>query len=292
VRTAKHENFTRIVFEFQNPTQFKEPIIHGEGKLSIAFPDSTTVLPQRIFYKTTQIQPVRSIEFTQKETLLTAVIQLPFSDFKLKAFSLPDPNRVVIDAYKITSPPSKIVSEKSLLDESVDKELKTYEKKDLKAIPAESPMTEFTRVVKKEPKGLLEKSLVKQPDDKFEIKKNAASDMIEYHLKNSNREDLNKVPAALIKPQNALDEPAIPRRIKPPESLLSTHENYTLQTYMLVLLNFLTIVIVLLLSANLLKKKSGINSKPMIKISDALKTVDERITAINTMINRELKKHD
>ena len=152
VRTANHQDFTRIVFEFRNAAQFKEPEINGEGKFSVAFYDSTTVLPRRILYKTTQIQPVRSIEFTQKETLLTAVIQLSFSDFKLKAFSLPGPNRVVIDAYKITPPPAEIVSEESLHAKPMAKESMEAETKDPKAVPEESPAKELTRVVKKEPK--------------------------------------------------------------------------------------------------------------------------------------------
>jgi hypothetical protein len=233
VRTAKHQDFTRIVFEFQNTARFNKPVIDGEGKFSVVFPDSTTVLPRRILYKTTQIQPVHSIEFIQKGTLLTAGIKLSFPYFKLKVFSLPGPDRVVIDAYLITPPPKEVVTEESLHAEPMAKESKEPETKEPKAMPEESPAKELTRVVKKEPKVIPEKSPVKQTD-----------------------------------------------------------ENYTLQTYMLVLLNFLTIVIVLLLSFNLLKKKSGINSKHVGKISDSLKTVDEGIAAIDAMINREFKKHD
>ena len=233
VRTAKHQDFTRIVFEFQNAAQFKEPVIDGEGKFSVVFPDSTTVLPRQILYKTTQIQPVRSIEFVQKETLLTAGVKLSFPHFKLKAFSLPGPVRVVIDAYLITPPPREVVPEESLHAKPSAKESKEPETKAPKAIPEESPAKELNKVVKKEPKVIPEKSPVKQ-----------------------------------------------------------TGENYTLQTYMLVLLNFLTIVIVLLLSFNLFKKRSGINAKHIGKLSDSLKTVDERIGAIDAMINREFKKRD
>ena len=293
VRTANHQDFTRIVFEFRNETQFKEPVIHGEGKFSVAFYDSTTVLPRQILYKTTQIQPVRSIEFTQKETLLTAVIKLSFSDFKLKAFSLSDPNRVVIDAYKISPPPREIVPEESLHAKPMVKEPREPEAKDPKAVPEESPAKELTRIVKKEPKVIPEKSSVQQTGDKFEIKKNAASDITYDQLKDPTKKNSNQVPAILIKTQDAPDEPAAKsRQIKPAESLPSMDKNYTLQTYMLVLLNFLTVVIVLLLGFNLLKKKSGMNSKPGDKISDAVKTGDERIAAIDAMINREFKKYD
>ena len=238
VRTAKHQDFTRIVFEFRNAAQFKEPVIHGEGKFSVVFPDSTTVLPRQFFYKTTQIQAVRSIEFTQNKTLLTAVIKLSFSDFKLKAFSLSDPNRVVIDAYKTMPPPGESVPEKSLHPRSITKE------------------------------------------------------SMETEIKDPTKGSLNQVPAAPIKSQSAPNEPATPRQIKSPESLPSMDKNYTLQTYMLILLNFLTIIIVLLLSFNLWKKKSGMNSKPSGKIPDSLQTVDERIAAVDAMINNELKKHD
>ena len=289
VRTAKHRDFTRVVFEFQNAAQFKDPVINGEGKFSVAFPDSTTVLPRRILYKTTRIQRIRSIEFAQKETLLTAVIQLSFSDFKLKAFSLPDPNRVVIDAYKTTPPPSETAAEESLHAEAVAKEPKEPETKDLKAMPEKSPAKELTPIVKKEPKVIPAKSSVQQTGDKFEIKKNAASDITDDQLKDPAKKSLNQVPATPIKTQDA---PAKRKQMKPAEPLPSSHKNYTLQTYMLILLNFLTIVIVLLLSFNLLKKKSGIHSKHVDKTSDSLKTDDERIAAIDAMINKEFKKHD
>ena len=191
VRTAKHQDFTRIVFEFRNAAQFKEPVIHGEGKFSVAFPDSTTVLPRQIFYRTTQIQPVYSIEFIQKQTLLTAVIKLSFSEFKLKAFSLSDPNRVVIDAYKTIPPPGESMPEASLHSKSMAKKSMETEIKDPKAVPEESPAKELTRVVKKDPKGIPDKFPATQTGNTFEIKKNAASDIIQDQI-----EDITESPPA------------------------------------------------------------------------------------------------
>ena len=224
VRTAKHHKFIRIVFEFQNTAQFNKPVIDGEGKFSVVFPDSTTVLPRRILYKTTRIQPVHSIEFIQKGTLLTAGIKLSFPYFKLKAFSLPGPDRVVIDAYLITLPPKEVVQEESL-------HVRPSTKKS-NVIPEKSPAKE------------------------------------------------TKVPASPIKTQGT-----------PGESLPSTGENYNLQTYMLVLLNLLTVVVILLLSFNLLKRKFGTNTEHLSKIYDALRTADKSIAAIDDRIKREFKKH-
>ena len=244
VRTAKHRNFTRIVFEFENPAQFNEPVIHGEGKFSVAFPDSTTVLSQQIIYKTTRIQPVHSIELIQKGTLLTAGIKLTFPYFKLKTFSLPGPDRVVIDAYLMNPPPEEDVPDESLHAGPSAKELKEPETKKPKVIPEKSPVKE------------------------------------------------TKVPASPIKTQSAPAEKATQGQQKQAESLPSTGENYNLQTYMLVLLNLLTIVIILLLGFNLLKKKSGIDSEHLGNISDSLKTGNESIAAIDAMINKEFEKHD
>jgi hypothetical protein len=289
VRTAKHQDFTRIVFEFQNPTQFKEPVIYGQGKLSVAFPDSTTVLPRQIFYKTSQIQPVRSIEFSQKETLLTAVIKLSFSDFKLKAFTLPDPNRVVIDAYKITPPPGKIEAEESLHAKPMAKESKEPEPNDPKSMPEESAATELTPITKKEPKGIPGTSSVQQTGDNIEVKQNAASNIARGPFKDPTEKKVNPASVPTIKTRG---EPETQGQMKPGEPPPSFHKNYTLQTYMLILLNFLTIVIILLLSFNLLRKKSGIHSKHVDKTSDSLKTVDERIATIDAMIDKEFKNYD
>jgi len=312
VRTAKHPDFTRIVFEFQNPAQFKEPVIDGKGKFTVVFPDSTTVLPRQILYKKTRIQPVRSIEFVQKGPLLAAGITLSFPYFKLKAFSLSGPDRVVIDAYLITPPTKEVVPEESLHAKPSVKESKEPETKEPKAMPEESSAKELTELVTKQPTVIPEKSpekesgkpemtepklipiksLEKEIGDTLKIKKNAASDITPKRAKESSKESANKVPDSPLTTQSAPGKTAKQEQIKPAESLPSSGNNYNLQTYMLVLLNFLTIVIILLLSINLLKRKSGINSEHPGKISESLRTVDESISAIDAMINRELKKHD
>lgn len=255
VRTAKHPDFTRIAFEFQKPAQFKEPVIDGEGKFTVVFPGSTTVLPRQILYNKTRIQTVRSIEFVQKGALLTAGITLSFPYFKLKTFSLSGPDRVVIDAYTITQTPRKNLPEESLHVKPSEEESKAPETKEPKAMSEKSSEEELTGFVTQQPTLIPEKSPEKKSD----------------------------------KPETT-EPKLIP--IKPAESRPSMGNNYNLQTYMLALLNFLTIVIILLLSINLIKRKSGIHSEHSRKISESLRTVDESISAIDAMINRELKKHD
>lgn len=103
VRTGEHENFTRIVFEFQNAVQFKAPKIKVKGKFSILFLNSSTDLPPLTVYWTDSFQKVQSFEFIKNKSNLTANVTLSFPYFMLKAFSLSDPDRVVVDAYELSA---------------------------------------------------------------------------------------------------------------------------------------------------------------------------------------------
>jgi hypothetical protein len=159
-------------------------------------------------------------------------------------------------------------------------------------IPIKSPVKESSKPEMTEPKLIAIKSPEKKTGIKFKIKKNTASDITQKRAKKSSKQSLNRVPDSPMTTQSAQGEKAKQLQIKQAESVTSIGKNYNLQTYMLILLNFLTIVIILLLSINLLKKKSGIHSEHPGKISDSLRTADESIAAIDAMINREFKKHD
>ena len=312
VRTANHPDFTRIAFEFQKPAEFKEPAINGKGKFSVVFPGSTTVLPGKILYNKTRIKSVRSIEFVQKGDLLTAGITLSFSYFKLKTFSLPGPDRVVIDVYTTPLPTRKSLPQEILHVKPSEEVSKAFETKEAKAVPKKSSEKELTGIVTQqptvtpkipptkksdksemtEPKSIHVKSLHKEIGDSLETKKKPASNILLKQAKNPNTKNEKEVHISPKSTQIATDNAANQNQIKPIESQPSMGNNYNLQTYMLVLLNFLTIVIILLLCINLMKRKSGLHSEHPRKISESLKPVDESITAIDAVINRKLKKHD
>ena len=74
------------------------------------------------------------------------------------------------------------------------------------------------------------------------------------------------------------------------KSLISFNLDYSVQTYLLVLLNIFTFIIIVLLSFNLLKRRSMDDSEHLNDILESLKTTDESIATIEAMINRELKK--
>jgi hypothetical protein len=107
VRTGKHEKFTRVVFEFQDNVLFESPEIKGKGNFSAVFLDSSTTLPRLTLFKTGPIQLVHSVELVQQKSNLIANVRLSFPYFVLKAFPLSGPNRIVIDAYQLSSSTEK-----------------------------------------------------------------------------------------------------------------------------------------------------------------------------------------
>jgi hypothetical protein len=113
VRTGEHENFTRIVFEFQNTVQFKNPKIKDRGKFSVLFLDSSTGLASSTVYETDSLQKVQSVEFIKNESNLTANITLMPPYFMIKTFTLADPVRVVVDAYPLTPSTKDVATDTS-----------------------------------------------------------------------------------------------------------------------------------------------------------------------------------
>ena len=223
-RAGEHGTFTRVVFEFQDVVRFKSPVITGREKFYVVFLDSTTNLPRQILKKTTK--GVRAVKFTREESHLTANITLSFPYFRLKVFLLPNPNRVVIDAYQMSSPPEEIGLKESLHAKPIASVLTE---------PVEGKQTTIT--------------------------KKSSAEMVGGHSK--------------IDPR-ALEKPALDKA----------------QTYLLALLNIFTVIIIVLLSFNLLKRRSIIDSEHLSETLDSLKATDESIAAIDVMINRELKKLD
>jgi hypothetical protein len=139
VRTGEHENFTRIVFEFQNAVQFKTSEVIGKGKFSVLFYDSSTDLSPLAAYETDALQKVQSIEFNKNNLNLTANVTLTFPYFKLKAFSLSNPDRIVVDAYKLSASSEGSILKTSLNSSVSSQVSKTLEKKEDVNIQVSSP---------------------------------------------------------------------------------------------------------------------------------------------------------
>jgi hypothetical protein len=112
IRIGEHEGFTRIVFELRGSAAFEKPQVRGKGELSLVLLDTTTTLPPKISIETTK--RVEAIEFVQQDAHLATHVTFPFPYFRLKPFTLSNPERVVLDIYRTDTPPEDAAVVKSV----------------------------------------------------------------------------------------------------------------------------------------------------------------------------------
>ncbi len=258
VRTGKHGKFTRVVFEFQENVLFESPEIKGKGKFSVIFLDSSTNLPRLTLFKTGPIQLVHSIEFVRQKSNLTANVRLSFPYFILKAFPLSGPNRVVVDAYQVSSLPEKSEPKESLREKPSTETSTAPEKK---------------IALKKAPQQVVEKaassqSITPSTVEKSELKETKAPDKA-FSTKVS-----NQIPEKHVGSPTPADG------------------NAMTQIYLLAALNILTGIIVVLIIFTLLKKRHTIDFGRLFEIMEFMKTSDESIETIDAQLKNAFKEYD
>ncbi len=256
VRTGKHENFARVVFEFQSAVQFDSPKITGKGKFSLVFLNSTTKLPRLTLYKTGKTQLVKSIECVRQKTNLTAIVRLTFPYFILKSYALSAPDRIVVDAYWM-SPAIENSGQKAPSPGASATE------------PPASPAKELKEALQNTPEKAAPPS--------------AAAPLA---VQKPGPDELQASQSALSgKTSNKLPEE---KRTPPPAS----KENYIVQTYLLAALDVIAGCIVILLFFMLFNRKQRINIGHLCDILDDIKTSDQSIADIDAQIQSAFKKYD
>lgn len=276
IRIGEHKTFTRIVFEFRGSAVFKEPVIKGRGRFSVVFVDTKTALPKQILSETTK--RVDAIEFVQQGSQLAANIVLSFPYFKVKAFTLPNPDRVVLDVNRLSSPPDGVVFEESLSREPPAKALSRAGEEKAEAVRKEP-------LAKRAGKDL-------EPEPTVVPSKPTREDTQEISAKPS--QDIAKQSPAPPKgpPPTPVAEKASPVAAPQDESPSRPSKYGHLQVYLLAALIVLSLVIISLLSFILLQKRRAVDSDHSAEDSDPLSTTEDSIAAIDEKIKKELKKFD
>ena len=257
VRTGKHEHFARIAFEFQSAVQFKNPEIIGKGKFSLVFLNSATNLPHLKLYKTGKTQLVRSVEYVQQKSNLTAIVSMTFPYFILKSYALSAPDRIVVDAYWMSSPSENSEQKESLIKESV-------------AEPSLSPD-------QKKAKNILQKTPEKTAAEPA-VKPLTAEKPMSNESQASKNTISNKTSSQVFEGKKT--SPPAPRG------------NNTAQTYLLAVLDVIAACIVILLIFTLFNKKQTIHIGHLCEILDFIKASDQSIADIDAQIQNAFKKYD
>jgi hypothetical protein len=99
IRIGTHEGFSRIVFDFDDVSEYKEPQVSTEGIASVVFPGGTVgdVLPLERPEKKDKL--IDSVELLTKGKALVVTIATRSRNFEVRSFSLVNPDRVVLDFY-------------------------------------------------------------------------------------------------------------------------------------------------------------------------------------------------
>jgi hypothetical protein len=257
VRTGKHEKFTRIVFEFQDNVLFESPEIKGKGKFSVVFLDSSTTLPRLTLFKTGPIQLVHSIEFDRQKSNLIANVRLSFPYFILKAFPLSAPDRIVVDAYQVSSLPEKPEQKESLRQKA----------------SAETPTAPEKKESKNAPQKDLEKAVGSQSLPPADVEKSGLTETQASENGFSNKTS-NQIP------EKHIGSPS------------SANGDAMTQIYLLAVLNVLTSVIVVLMVFTLLKKRHTIDFGHIFEIMEFIKASDKNIETIDVQLKHAFKEYD
>jgi hypothetical protein len=257
VRTGMHEKFTRVVFEFQDNVLFESPEIKGKGNFSVIFLDSSTTLPRLTLFKTGPIQLVRSIELIRQKSNLIANVRLSFPYFILKAFPLSGPDRIVIDAYQVSSPSEKSEQKEFLREKPL----------------AETSTTPEEKEPKKAPQNVLEKEDVNQAITPSDAEKSSMKEM--------------QPPEKVF--SNNVSSPMPETHTESPPSAKGSAMT---QIYLLAVLNVTTSVIVVLMIFMILKKRRAVDFGHLFEIMEFIKTSDESIETIDAQLKNAFKEYD
>jgi hypothetical protein len=105
VRIGEHDDFTRVVFEFDDVTRYSKPALKDKGTLSVVFFESSApaVLSHRRLQERTR--RLDTLKFEPRGSSLATTVTVASRYFKVKTFSLFGPFRVVFDVYWLSAPP-------------------------------------------------------------------------------------------------------------------------------------------------------------------------------------------
>ena len=273
IRIGEHEGFTRIVFELRGAAAFEKPQVKGKGKLSVVLLDTTTSLPRKISIETTK--RVDAIEFVQEDAHLATHVTFPFPYFRLKLLTLSNPERLVLDIYRMNTPPEDPVVAESVQRPS-EKVLAGPDKRKAIATLRRAPTESAVKPLE-------------APDKPTE--KPAAQE--------TQRDSQRPFQEAATRPASHpnASTTAVAELAKPLPDTEAASVNHSLQqspwrTYPLAILIILSIIIVALLSFIIVQKRRGPGSTHAGEALEATSRARQGIEVIDKRIKDAFRKFD
>lgn len=287
IKIGEHENYTRIVFEFKEPVRYEKPVIGPGGKFGIVFFDTTTALPRQIMVDATE--RVESIEFEQQESNLKADVSMSFPQFRIKLFSLSEPDRLVLDVFPLKSPvdiaPGNIVLQKMVFKNSRYSPAAEEEVVHETAEPATIADKGSIGPVRIENRPAVVSPAHRDTVTADTADETGNSAVEEIEVKHDPEPVVHDEPAGDNDAGYQKDQGFTVSR-----TAGESGGNDRLQVYLLPVLTALSVIIILFLVFIVFQKKKSSGLPDSAGKLDSLKAKDETIAAINAKINREIKK--
>jgi hypothetical protein len=95
IRMGRHDDFSRIVFEFKDDVQYQLAPDNGSSHISIIFDGATSNIPAPVIKENSIC--IDNLAIAQQENNLTVDIAVSTAHFRLNPFTIKNPFRMVLD---------------------------------------------------------------------------------------------------------------------------------------------------------------------------------------------------
>lgn len=284
IRLGEHQNFTRVVFEFDQPPPSPPEIVTNLAELRVIFGNITPDLVRKITVK--QSHHVTDVQIWMEDNQLSAVFNVDASFTHGKIRSLSAPPRLLLDIqWKGALPPTA---------SEISNALPTRKDDSPGIDSASSPYTVATVAPALTPATLVSPSDL-NPESPPPNPVSSAEIIQTEKLQADSSSEAQKQTAevtVLTPPKPTPEIPASHPYKVAADAPRQNREPHRLQYYLVIGLVLLTIAILLLLVVMLLTKYKWINDRLLFKMDNHLKEQQDKIDTINGRIKEQLKHYE
>jgi hypothetical protein len=268
IRVGEYEEFTRVVLELDVPCEPKQIQSTADGRLTVAFADTSVGLIRKIPVE--RSQQLKQIQIWYRKNTLSAVMTFNFARFRYETFPLNDPPRIVLDIHPLAAgPPPADEKATSIQDSSPVAEVK-------------APTASFSPAVPQKVSETAEK-----PSPPKEGKPSLSAPPMPR---------LVQSPAGVAPTGTQWTAPAQSNAFASKDGMetapVSRSKSNRLQFYLVIVLVLITIGILVMLLFMLLWKRRWADSDSQLSAQEYLRNQDKHIESLNERIQEQFKRYE
>jgi len=280
IRIGKKSDFTRLVFQFEDPPRFQVKANAAPNELYLTFLETSSGLLQSKQNKFSA--PVKNIAVHQDGPNLVAVAALSIPGYRLKTFTLTEPHRVVFDLYPAAAVESLVLLNKLVIKESSEAE-------PVKKLPAPATKeSEPATIESTQTQASESKPAVTEPDPKVEEPKPAPS-VETAPEKSPGTTATQEMPAPEKTPTRASE--SLQAKASPEKGAMAVALG-TFQKNLILVLAGITIVILALVGFLMFQKRNNAEKNHSIESGQELKTTADVMASIDARIKEKFKQYE